>query len=61
MVTAHQLVLAVHIHMVLAVVVGFPVLLGPAGIRVFLRPLGSLVGPALWHSSEEFFTTIDRF
>lgn len=36
MVTPHQLVLAVHVHMVLVATVRFPVLLGPAGIRIFL-------------------------
>lgn len=36
MVTAHQLMLAVHVHMALVAVVGFPVFLGPTSNGFFL-------------------------
>ena len=45
----HQLVLAVHIHVVLVAIMAFAVLFRPACIDVLLAALGGLVRPILGH------------
>ena len=47
LITPHQLVAAVHIHMVLVAVMALAVLLGPPRVRILLATLGRLLLPAL--------------